>query len=94
MQWLTVLFGFLSMSIHARQRFGKLFSNRVAEHFGAEGDALSLAMRIHAAVAVDLCDSRDYILIGNKGLTTAVVSAIRNYKELELRLRSYDQSPW
>ena len=31
------------------------------------------------------------ILIGNQGLTTALaMSAIRNYKELELRLRSID----
>ena len=104
----------LSVSSYVRQRIGQLFSKRVAEHFGAEGDALALAMRIHAAAAVDLCDSRDYeclkrmqeadgswpmgwmyriaargILIGNKGLTTALaVSAMRNYKELELRLHS------
>ena len=31
------------------------------------------------------------ISIGNKGLTTVLaVSAMRNYKELELRLRSFD----
>ena len=106
----------LSVSIYARQRIGQLFAKRVAEHFGAEGDALALAMRIHAATVVDLCDRRDYerlrrmqeadgswpigwmchygtkdILIGNKGLTTAfAVSAMRNYRELELRLRSFD----
>ena len=107
----------LSVSIYARQRIGPLFAKRVAEHFGAEGDALALAMRIHAATVVDLCDNRDYerlrrmqemdgswpigwmykygpakdLLIGNKGLTTAfAVSAIRNYKDLELRLRSFD----
>lgn len=106
----------LSVSIYARQRIGQLFAKRVAEHFGAEGDALALAMRIHAAAAVDVCDSRDYerlgkmqnadgswptgwiykygardILIGNQGLTTALaVSAMRNYRELECRLRSFD----
>lgn len=106
----------LSVSIYARQRVGQLFAKRVAEHFGNEGDALALAMRIHAAAVVDLYDSRDYerlrrlqeadgswplawllkygskdIVLGNKGLTTAfAVSAMRSYKELELRLRSYD----
>lgn len=106
----------LSVSIYARQRMGQLFAKRVAEHFNAEGDALALAMRIHAAAAVDLCDSRDYeqlrrmqeadgswpmgwmyrlpasgILIGNRGMTTAfAVQAIRSYKELEVRLCSYD----
>ena len=107
----------LSVSIYARQRIGRLFAKRVAEHFGAEGDALALAMRIQAATVVDLCDSRDYerlermqeadgswpigwmykygpaknVLIGNKGLTTAfALSAMRNYKGLELRLRSFD----
>ncbi|KAH0830332.1 HAD-like protein [Lanmaoa asiatica] len=50
----------LSVSIYARQRIGQLFAKRVAERFGAEGDALALAMRIHAAAVVDLCDSRDY----------------------------------
>lgn len=50
----------LSVSIYARQRIGQLFARRVAEYFGAEGDALALAMRIHAAAVVDLCDSRDY----------------------------------
>jgi hypothetical protein len=54
----------LSVSIYARQRMGKLFAKRVAEHFGAEGDALALAMRIYAATVVDLCDSRDYERLG------------------------------
>ena len=54
----------LSVSIYARRRMGRLFAKRVAEHFGAEGDALALAMRIHAATAVDLCDSRDYERLG------------------------------
>ena len=106
----------LSVSIYARQRLGQLFAKRITEHFGAEGDALALAMRVYAAAVVDLCDSRDYerlrktqetdgswpmgwvykygatgTLIGNTGLTTAIaVSAIRSYKELELRLRSFD----
>ena len=114
--FLYFLSRFLSVSIYARQRIGQLFAKRVAEHFGTEGDALALAMRIHAAAVVDLYDSRDYerlrkmqevdgswpmgwmyriaargILIGNKGLTTAfAVSAMRNYKALELRLRSFD----
>ncbi|KAG9309523.1 HAD-like protein [Chiua virens] len=106
----------VSVSIYARQRMGPLFSKRIAEQFGTEGDALGLAMRIYAAAALDLCDSKDYerlvrmqeadgswpmgwmykygasgILIGNTGLTTALaVSAIRRYKELECRLRSFD----
>lgn len=106
----------LSVSIYARLRIGPLFAKRIVEHFGAEGDALALAMRIYAAAVVDICDSRDYerlgkmqeadgswptgwiykygskdILIGNKGLTTALaMSAMRNYKELELCLRSFD----
>ncbi|KAF8432402.1 HAD-like protein [Boletus edulis BED1] len=110
--FLYFLSRFLSVSIYARRRLGQLFAKRVAEHFGAEGDALALAVRIHAATVVDLCDTRDYeqlgkmqdadgswpmgwiykygaedVLIGNKGLTTALaVSAMRNYKELELRL--------
>lgn len=114
--FLYFLSRFLSVSIYARQRIGQLFAKRVAEHFGTEGDALALAMRIHAAAVVDLYDSRDYerlrkmqevdgswpmgwmyriaargILIGNKGLTTVfAVSAMRNYKALELRLRSFD----
>ncbi|KAH0830350.1 HAD-like protein [Lanmaoa asiatica] len=50
----------LSVSVYARQRIGQLFAKRVVEHFGAEGDALALAMRIHAATVVDLCDSRDH----------------------------------
>ncbi|KAG6379193.1 hypothetical protein JVT61DRAFT_11637 [Boletus reticuloceps] len=41
---------FFSVSIYARRRLGQLFAKRVAEHFGAEGDALAV---------VDLCDSRD-----------------------------------
>ena len=114
--FLYFLSRFLSVSIYARQRIGQLFVKRVAEQFGAEGDALALAMRIHAATVVDVCDSRDYerlrkmqnadgswpmgwiykygasdIFVGNQGLTTALaVSAMRHYKELELRLRSFD----
>ncbi|KAG8217264.1 HAD-like protein [Butyriboletus roseoflavus] len=106
----------LSVSIYARQQIGQLFTKRIAEHFGGEGDALALAMRIHAAAVVDLCDSRDYerlrrmqeadgswplawmlkygasgVVLGNKGLTTAfAVSAMRNYNELERRLRSFE----
>ena len=34
------------------------------EHFSAEGNALTLAMRIHATTVVDLCDSQDYEQLG------------------------------
>lgn len=54
----------LSVSVYARRRLGQLFAKRVAEHFGSEGDALALAMRIHAAAVVDVCDSRDYERLG------------------------------
>ena len=39
---------------------GQLFAERVAEHFGTEGDALALAMRVYAAATVGILDSRDY----------------------------------
>ena len=51
----------LSTSTYARQRLGPLFTKRVTEQFGTEGDALALAMRVHAAAAVDVCDARDYM---------------------------------
>ncbi|KAF8120945.1 HAD-like protein [Boletus edulis] len=56
--FLYFLSRFLSVSIYARRRLVS------AEHFGAEGDALALAVRIHAATVVDLCDTRDYEQLG------------------------------
>ncbi|KAG9309549.1 hypothetical protein JVU11DRAFT_10527 [Chiua virens] len=50
----------VSISIYTRQWMGPLFSKRITEQFGTEEDALGLAMRIYAAVALDLCDSKDY----------------------------------
>ncbi|EIN08974.1 HAD-like protein [Punctularia strigosozonata HHB-11173 SS5] len=95
----------VSPTVHAR--FAPLFSRRVLERFGAEGDAMALAMRIIAASKVQFCDTVDYqrlldmqevdgswpvgwvykyggadIVIGNKGLTTALaieaVEAVRS----------------
>lgn len=50
----------MSVSLPVRRRFASLFSRRLSALFGAEGDALALAMRVIAAATVDLCPRRDY----------------------------------
>ena len=93
-----------------RARFTPLFTERCLERFGTEGDALALAMRITACMAVNFKSQVDYerllklqeedgsfplaymfkyggtgVLIGNKGLTTALslkaIEAVRAYQQ-------------
>lgn len=99
----------LTVSPAVRARFEPLFAIRVRERFGAEGDALALAMRIVAASHVGISDTVDHerllgmqlsdgswetgwvyrygktgILIGSKGLTTALaVNALGAYEKLK-----------
>ena len=47
------------ISSEVRQRLEPMFKERVQERFGVEGDSLSLAARILAAVTVDIVDRRD-----------------------------------
>jgi hypothetical protein len=50
----------LSISPVVYNRFSALFSRRIAEQFGVEGDCMALAMRVIAASKVQLCDVQDY----------------------------------
>jgi hypothetical protein len=50
----------MSVSPAVHERFAPLFSRRVLDRFGAEGDAQALAMRIIAASKVQFCDTVDY----------------------------------
>jgi hypothetical protein len=50
----------ISVSPAVRERFGTLFSSRIAKLFGSAGDALALSMRILAAAVVGLCDNADH----------------------------------
>jgi hypothetical protein len=58
-QFLFFLSRLLQNSPEVCQRLGRIFEDRVIEHFGAEGDSLSLATRIIAATVVDLMDDRN-----------------------------------
>ena len=49
----------LKISSEVRQRLKPMFKERVQERFGVEADSLSLAVRILAAVVVDIVDRRD-----------------------------------
>ena len=99
----------LSISPSVYARFAPLFAERCLERFGAEGDALGLAMRVIAGATVRVRNHVDYerllrlqeadgsfplgwvykyggadILIGNKGLTTALaVEAVKAIKTLD-----------
>ena len=49
----------MKISVEVRQRLEPMFKERIQERFGVEGDAISLATRILAALAVDIVDRRD-----------------------------------
>ena len=50
---------FMQSSAEVRQRLEPMFKERIQERFGVEADAISLAIRILAALTVDIVDHRD-----------------------------------
>ncbi|KAI0937990.1 hypothetical protein AcV7_003308 [Taiwanofungus camphoratus] len=58
-QFLFFLSRLIQSSPDVRQRLEGVFKRRVVERFGADGDALAMAMRIHTAASVGLVDHVD-----------------------------------